>query len=103
VLDVRRTDPFSPSSLAQWTAVLQDRRAWLAARGIHFLVVVMPNKETVYAGAVPQWLSRAPGPSRLAQLQHALAATQVDFFDLSDAIESHKAEGRGHGAGFWTE
>ena len=93
--DFRRVDPFSSADLERWRSVLEARRAWLAARGIRYLFVVAPNKETIYAEAMPPWFTRAPGPSRLTQLKEYLARTAaVDFLDLAPALTSHKPEAR---------
>jgi alginate O-acetyltransferase complex protein AlgJ len=93
--DFRRVDIFSDAELETWRSVLEARATWLAARGIRYLVVVAPNKETVYADAVPAWFTRASGPSRLVQLRQYLAkTTTLDFLDLSAALEAHRVEGR---------
>jgi alginate O-acetyltransferase complex protein AlgJ len=96
--DFRRVDLFSPRELETWRSVLGARAAWLAARGIRYLVVVAPNKETIYADAVPPWYTRVSGPSRLAQLRAYLdqdkRGTEGDFLDLTDALAAHRADGR---------
>ncbi|HEY6477239.1 MAG TPA: hypothetical protein VI456_11710, partial [Polyangia bacterium] len=92
----RRTDPFTPTELAGWRSVLEARRRWLAARGIAYLVVVAPDKETIYAESVPPWITRAPGPSRLQQLGDELraAGTEVAFLDLTAALAAQKPAAR---------
>jgi len=93
--DYRRVEPFSQADLARWGETLDGRRRWLAARGIRYLVVIAPNKETVYAEDVPPWLTRAPGPSRLQQLEGALrAAPDLALLDLTDPLEAAKPSGR---------
>jgi hypothetical protein len=90
--DFRRVDPFSDADLGRWSEVLEGRRRWLAARGIRYLIVIAPNKETVYAGAVPPWVTRAPGPSRLAQLvARVRATTAVEIADLTAPLEKATA------------
>lgn len=90
----RRTDPFSAAELSAWRDVLGARRRWLAARGIAYLVVVAPDKETIYAEAVPSAVTRAPGPSRLAQLGEAVRGSEVPFLDLTAALEAQKPAAR---------
>jgi alginate O-acetyltransferase complex protein AlgJ len=93
--DFRRIDLFTAAQLDRWRDVLEARRRWLARRGIHYLIVVAPNKETVYAEAVPGWVTREPGPSRLTQFAAMLRrAPSIDFLDLSTELRTHKAEGR---------
>jgi hypothetical protein len=91
----RRVDPMSPAVLERWRAVLEARRDWLAKRGIKYLLVVAPDKETIYGEDVPPWFTRAPGPSRLQQLREMLERTHaVDFLDLTDAVTAQKASER---------
>jgi hypothetical protein len=93
--DFRRVDPFTDAELALWGTELERRRLWLESQGSHYLLVVPPNKETVYAEAMPAWATRAPGPSRLQQLTAYLKATsKVTVVDLTAALESKKGEGR---------
>jgi alginate O-acetyltransferase complex protein AlgJ len=92
----RRTDPFSAAELGAWRDVLEARRRWLAARGIRYLMVVAPDKETIYAEAVPPAITRGPGPSRLEQLGEELRApgSQVPFLDLTATLQMRKPVAR---------
>jgi hypothetical protein len=93
--DFRRVDPLSPAELERWRAVLEARREWLGKRGIKYLVVVAPNKETIYPEDVPPWFTRAARPSRLAQLREMLERTKAaDLLDLSDAVAERKTSER---------
>jgi hypothetical protein len=96
VLDgFRRVDPFSPAALAAWRSTLEARRRWLAERNIPYLVVIPPDKESIYADAVPSWATRAPGPSRLAQLGGELRAQSgVQLLDLTAALEDERPTAR---------
>jgi alginate O-acetyltransferase complex protein AlgJ len=95
VEDFRRVSPFSSDELEAWRAVLEARAAWLAARGIRYLVVVTPNKETIYADAVPRWFTRADGPSRLMQLDRLFAGSKtVEWLDLTGALSHVVDAGR---------
>jgi alginate O-acetyltransferase complex protein AlgJ len=69
----RPDQPFSPDSLERWAASLESKQRLLEARGIHFLVVVAPDKQTVYPDMLPRELPPARSPSRLDALLHRLA------------------------------
>jgi len=92
--DYRRVDPFSQASLSRWAETLESRRRWLAARGIRYVVVIAPNKETIYSQDVPPWLTRAPGPSRLEQLDAQLQPSDVAIVDLTRPLEAARPSGR---------
>ena len=40
--------PYSQQELRTWASILEARRKWLSARGIEYLVVVAPDKSTIY-------------------------------------------------------
>ncbi|MEA2696309.1 MAG: alginate O-acetyltransferase complex protein AlgJ [Myxococcales bacterium] len=91
----RRVSPFTDRELETWRSVLKARADWLAQRGIRYMVVVAPDKESIYREFVPPWLTRVAAPSRLEQLRQAAATTPgVELLDLSDALERHKDEER---------
>ena len=52
---------------------LERRRAFLAARGIPYFVLIVPDKSTMYPEHLPAWMTRAPR-TRLDRLFDALAA-----------------------------
>jgi hypothetical protein len=60
-------DPAFPTRLDRWADALSARRAWLADRGIRFLVVAAPDKQSVYPEFLPP-LARRRGPTPLDEL-----------------------------------
>ena len=77
--------PLTQEQLARWREALSARNAWLAARGIKYLFVVAPLKQTIY----PEYV-REPGQashgSRLDQLVNALRDSPVEIIDLRPAL-----------------
>ncbi len=53
---------FTPQQLQSWQRLLEKRRDWLAARGIKYLFVVPPDKQTIYPENLPDWLLNAAPP-----------------------------------------
>lgn len=79
----RRLLPFTKEELEHWKQILLQRQKWLAARGIHYLLVVVPNKSTIYPEFMPHHLRRLPHPSRLDQLlQYIGKSTGIKILDL---------------------
>jgi len=60
--------PFTGDELRAWQDALESRTAWLAQRGIAYLLVIAPDKHSVYGEYLPDSISRARGQSRLDQL-----------------------------------
>jgi alginate O-acetyltransferase complex protein AlgJ len=89
----RSITPFTQQQLVQWQRGLEQRQNWLAAQGITYLFVIVPNKDTVYPEFVPSWLNRVHPQSRLDQLlQHLQANSKVNILDLRQAMLPAKSQ-----------
>jgi hypothetical protein len=88
----RRTQPFTHAELAAWTEVFEARRAWLAARGIVYLLVVPPDKHNVYPEHMPAAVRPLREVSHLDQLlAHLRAYSAVTVVDVRPALLAAKA------------
>jgi alginate O-acetyltransferase complex protein AlgJ len=82
---------FSPGELEQWKNCLEQRFRWLAARGIHYLFVIAPNKNTIYPEFMPGYIRKVHQQSRMDQLLDYLARhSAVPFLDLRPALLAAK-------------
>jgi hypothetical protein len=70
-----------------WQATLEQRRDWLAARGIKYLFIVVPNKESVYPDYLPGWLKQSPTKSDQFVKYMRLHST-VEILDLRPALRA---------------
>jgi hypothetical protein len=87
----RAVKPLTPAGLERWRRDLESRRAWLAERGIRYLVVVAPNKETIYPEHMPPELRPVRPDTRLDQLLADLRANSaVEVVDLRPALRREK-------------
>lgn len=83
--------PFSANELDAWKRMLDARRAWLAQRGIQYLLVWVPAKSLVYPENLPNgWVKS--GPSRMEQLIAKLGPEWAP--DLLDLLPCQIAEKR---------
>lgn len=86
----RGVPPYSDDEIAAVAAELERRHAFLAARGIGYVVAVVPDKYTVYPEQLPGWAVRATRTplDRVAELlsQRKL----VNFVDLRAVLRSAK-------------
>jgi len=88
----RAVQPFTEAELAAWQRRIETRRDWLAERGIRYLVVIAPNKETIYPEFMPESLNRVRAVTRLDQLvAHLRAHSNVAVVDPRDALRTAKA------------
>jgi len=87
---------YSPEELAEDMAIMRERRDWLAARGIAMLVVIAPNKATVYGEHMPGRFVKANPLSRLEVLGQAMQREGIPFLDLRQALAEAKAVRRAY-------
>jgi len=93
-LAFRGLNPMSEGELEQWRRLLESRRGWCRSRGIQFVVVIPPDKQTIYPEHLPDQFARRFGESRLDQLIGYLQKqnSPVDLVDLRRALFSAKRE-----------
>lgn len=83
--------PLTENELYAWNKVLEERRAWLAKRGIKYLLVVAPDKETIYPENYPIANAESKSMNYIDQLKDYLAKnSKVDFVDLRGPLKAAK-------------
>jgi alginate O-acetyltransferase complex protein AlgJ len=84
----RGLDPFSEGDLDVWQKVLEKRRKWFTSHGYSFIVVVAPDKQTIYPEFLPDQFAKPPTQSRLDQLIAHLRQTHspAQILDLRPAL-----------------
>jgi len=70
------------------------RRDWLAARGIPYVVAIVPEKFTIYPEYLPAWVAKSAQPSPYDSVVAALQSTGVALIDLRPALRAAKAHDR---------
>lgn len=89
----RAVAPLTEEQLAAWLRMLEGRRQWLAARGIRFVVVFAPDKQTVYPEYLPGWVKRVGLSPRLDQfLAYARAHSDLTIIDLREPLREAKKQ-----------
>ncbi len=91
--DFQSSAPLPAPKMRRVLDELTARRDWCAARGIAYVVVVAPNKNTVYPEKLPGAFSRPPQDSHLDQMLRYLAANSgLDVVDLRAALRTAKKD-----------
>ncbi len=89
----RGAAPFLQRDLIAFQQILEGKRDWLAARGIRYLFVVAPDKQTIYPEYIPR-RHRRIGPTPMDQLvAHLKARSNVDILDLRPTLTAAKSLG----------
>ncbi len=83
--------PLTFQELEQWRRLFETRRDWLAVRGIPYLVVIPPNKSTIYPEHMPPSYNQVHARSRLDQLMDYLRVhTDLKVLDLRQPLLAAK-------------
>lgn len=89
--DFRGIVPYPQDQPAAIANELQHRRDFLAQRGIPYIVLILPDKATMYPEHLPSWITRAP-KTRLDHLFDALSQhPDVTVIDPRAALARKKA------------
>ena len=84
---------FTRRQLQGWARLLREYRDYFSARGIAFVLAVVPNKFTICEDKLPLSVVRVRPTSRLDQLARHLRRKNLPFLDLRGAvIEARKKE-----------
>jgi hypothetical protein len=90
----RGGEPLAETTIAEIRNERLRRQAFLAARGIAYLVVVVPEKYTVYPEFLPDWAARRADRTRLDRIVAELARNpQLPFVDLRGPLLGAKDRG----------
>ncbi len=82
---------FSDADLSAWQKLLEHRRDWLAARGIKFLFIVAPDKQSVYPENLPPWLKHLGGRTKADQFfDYMKKHSTVEVLDVRPAVIAGK-------------
>lgn len=65
-------NPFSATQLEHWRKTLIENWQTLRRQGREYLLLIVPNKQTIYAEFFPDSIGCTPGQSRFDQLKQAL-------------------------------
>lgn len=82
--------PFTESELANWRDCLVERNEFCRSLGIRYVVLIGPDKGTIYPEYLPDLIIRGQGPSRLDRLNTALQAQGVATLDVRPALVAMK-------------
>lgn len=82
-----------PYQIRRLRVVLEERRDWLAERGIDYLVLIAPTKQSIYPEKLPQWLNPSKSNnSRRKMLRAELQRVEssLKLFDFTPVLLESK-------------
>jgi hypothetical protein len=82
---------FSPQELLGLKKIQEGRRDWLAQRGIQYMFVIAPDKQSVYPEHLPSWLKPIRHHTKLDQFfDYMRTHSTVTVLDLRPALRAAK-------------
>lgn len=91
VRDYRNMDLFTIEQLSQFAGFLTAKYLFLKKRGVKYLLVVAPNKHTIYGEKLPDYITKINNESSLTQLVVYLQKnTDVPIVDLRPILTKNK-------------
>jgi len=89
--DYRGVLRYTDQELAAFNAALEGRKNWLSKQNVPLLLVIVPNKESIYPEFLPADIKKANESSRLDQLINYLKLnSNVDLLDLRKLLMHEK-------------
>lgn len=91
--DCRGISHFTTAQLRREAFNYELKKRWLEQQGIHYLLVLAPNKSTVYPEYLPEALTRVRDVSVVGQfVQYMKQSSLLDVIDLRAAVTIAKAQ-----------
>ncbi len=85
------TTPFTPEELRCWQDLFESRRDWLKRRGISYLVVIPPDKQSAYPENLPDGTSPVGANEKLEQfMAYMKSHSDVEILNLLPALQDAK-------------
>jgi alginate O-acetyltransferase complex protein AlgJ len=82
---------FTEKDLCDWQNLLEHRRDWLADRGIKYIFVIAPDKQSIYPEYLPAWLTKTGRPTKVDEfLAYMKAHSTVEILDLRPVLLTAK-------------
>jgi alginate O-acetyltransferase complex protein AlgJ len=92
--DFRNRKPFTSDEIESWKRYLVFRHEDAKRRGMKFIFVIVPNKESVYAEYMPDNVVRLSEKSRTDQIIDSVNNDGVSVLDLRKILDEGKKHSR---------
>ena len=89
--DVRNTNLYSKEQLMEVSSHMNGLKSWLDDRGIEYVLVIAPNKHTIYFEQLPDYIYKVNEQSATDQLvEHLDEYTDITVVDLRSSLIEEK-------------
>jgi alginate O-acetyltransferase complex protein AlgJ len=92
--DYRGLKVYSPKELEAWKTSLEKKRDWLEQQGVTYLVVIAPEKSTIYPEFVPKRFNRVGRSAKSQLVDYLKRFSDIDILDLQEPLLEGKKKFR---------
>jgi len=85
---------YNPKELSIWADNLKNIEEWYRARGIEFLLVVAPNKSSIYPDKLPSSIVYKKGQTITDDIVRLAKDKNITLLDIRDILRDHRDDGR---------
>ncbi|MCX7087636.1 MAG: hypothetical protein NTV00_06220 [Methylococcales bacterium] len=90
----RHISKYTEAQLIKFAETIEYRRLWLKSRGIDYVIIIAPNKSSIYPEYMPDYLNKIQPESALDQLlSYAKQHINVPILDLRSNLNQAKSQG----------
>jgi len=84
---------FTEGQISDWLDRMEKRQKWLAERGIRFVILPAPVKETIYSDHLPYWLRKEARETVVDQLVTAAKRKPaITIIDVRDRLRRQRSQ-----------
>ncbi|MCP4348030.1 MAG: hypothetical protein GY795_21215 [Desulfobacterales bacterium] len=94
IQDYQNVELFSPEELEKFKACLEAKYYCLKNKNIEYVLVIAPNKHTIYPEHLPSGIKKAGDKSRTDQITEYMQDSEVPVIDLRPALLEAKKKYR---------
>ncbi len=88
------TYKYDPQALSIWIGKLKHIEDWYRSRGIEFILVVAPNKSSIYPEMLPSSIVYKKGQTITDDIVKQAQDNNISILDLRNELREHKGDGR---------
>ncbi len=90
--DYEGKTPFSERDLARIDERVKSLNDWMAGQNMLLILLIAPNKQTIYGEYLPDYIRQQKGSSRYDQVKETLKNNPVKFIDTVSLLQQAKKD-----------
>jgi len=84
--------PYTVNDIKQWVYKLHNLQNWYESKNIKFILVIAPNKHSVYNDKLPERITYKKGKTITDDILRIAGSENINILDLSDTLRKSREE-----------